>query len=105
MSEVKGLNENMDQITALVTVCKQAFQLSPCFETEDKGPDSQARVRFETKCKFSQHVIATCAGPNKKESKSIVAKLALFKACPNVYASIFGQEIPPEDLTDHNLEL
>lgn len=90
----------MDEISVLMTFCKQAFQLAPTFDTVDRGPEFLARSRFETHCKFSQHVIATCAGPNKKVSKSIVAKLALSKTAPNVYASMFGQEVPPEDITD-----
>jgi hypothetical protein len=45
-------------------------------------------------------VIATCAGPNKKVSKSIVAKLCLHKTAPNVYTAMFGDEAPPEDITD-----
>lgn len=100
VASIKSFNDKMDEVTALVTVCRQEFQLAPTFETVDRGPDFQARVRFETHCKFSQQIIATCAGPNKKLSKSIVAKLGLFKTAPNVYSAIFGQEAPPDDITD-----
>lgn len=44
-------------------------------------------------------MIATCCGQNKKESKALVAKLALSKVAPNVYQGMFADEAPPDDQT------
>ena len=98
LSDIKGCHGNMDQVSALMTVCREEFQLQPSFDTEDKGAEYQQRIRFLTSCKFGQQLIATCCGQNKKESKALVAKLALFKVAPNIYTGIFGDEAPPDDL-------
>ncbi len=39
MCEIKGLHENMDAVSCLMTVCREEFQLAPFFETTDKGFD------------------------------------------------------------------
>jgi hypothetical protein len=105
MCDIKGLNENMDGVSCLMTVCREQFQLAPNFVTTDGGAEQQSRVRFTTACKFDTQIIATCCGQNKKESKGFVAKLALFKVAPIVYRSIFGDEAPPEDSTDAYLQM
>jgi hypothetical protein len=54
-------------------------------------------MRFHCSAKFHQKVICVSRGSSKKESKAAAAKLALFKTAPNVYRTLFSEEVPPED--------
>ena len=100
IGDIKGLHSNMDTISALMTVCREEFQLQPQFDIQDEGPEAHSRTRFKAICKFGLSSVATCAGQSKKEAKAAAAKLALFKAAPNIYNAIYPDDAPPADLTE-----
>ena len=99
MSDFKQIKSSTDQVSALMHLTREEFQLEAAFEWKENN-QANARHRFSCTVLFNQQSICCCAGQNKQESKKLAAKLAMFKVAPNLYQDLFDDERPPNDQLD-----
>ena len=85
--DLRGIKSDTDQVSALVHMCKQAFQLEPTFDWEELP--GQSRFKFKANVKFHGTSICCCRGQNKAEAKKAGAKLALHRVAPKLYIDLF----------------
>jgi hypothetical protein len=87
-TEVKGVNKQTEQISVLVSICTQEFQLTPefLFEKIDQG-------RFQHLCKirFQGILISEGKGHNKGESKKDASVNAIKVVAPNIFKELFAE--------------
>lgn len=84
---MKGIASSSEQISILVSVCMQEFQLQPNFVWEkiDEG-------RFQHLCKvdFQGVFISKGKGHNKQEAKKDAASNAIKIVAPNIYKEVLA---------------
>ncbi|CDW87020.1 UNKNOWN [Stylonychia lemnae] len=87
--EIKGQNKNSEQISLLVSIGNQCFQLAPQFRFEGIN---EGRDRYKCIVEFQNTFISTGNGHNKTESKKQAAKNALRIVAPKIFKEVFPGE-------------
>lgn len=101
MADVKQIREQTDPVSALVHLCKAAFQLEPQFSFVDQDQTvTQSRNKFRAIVRLHQTDVAACAGQSKAEAKKKASKLTLHLVSPNIYKELIVDEPIPKNLLD-----
>ena len=100
MFELRGVKPTTDQVSALMIISKQCFQLEPEFRHCEQTSEHNNRNRFKCTVSFLGCPIVAALGQNKAESKRVVAKLALWQVAPGIFEELFEGERPPIDVLE-----
>lgn len=97
MSDFKNIKQSTDQVSALMFVASQVFQLEPSFAFTQLSKDAHARDKFLCTVKLLDCDVAASLGQNKPDSKRNAARCALHKVAPRIYDELFEGVQPPEN--------
>eukprot|EP00347_Sterkiella_histriomuscorum_P005806 403355199 len=92
LNQIKGCTRTTEQISLLMQICQQIFQLSPSFQYKDIN---EGREKFLCMIDFQGIPISSGKGHNKSESKKTAAQNALKVIAPKVYKEVFGEDPTP----------
>lgn len=99
MSDFPGLNDELDPVSMLATLCRKEFQGTPVFRAEEMKSATGHACSFRQTLSVNNVEVCSGDGSNKKFAKSAAAKRALGLIAPNV----FRKRFPDEELPKANL--